>query len=182
MSEYIRFATKRDFEALGECIKRSALGNKEPGVLRVEPVPNPEDEVECDHSWRDDRGQQRDCTLPAAVRVVRNHGVEYDEDLAPATPTNIYSEAFCLDCIERALTGWLDDQVERMERAVGEARADEAGRHRHRYLADGGQPIVADVRERWPSADAAVQVGEPVQPSSDTSNDATTDGGTGDGE
>lgn len=173
MSEYIRFETKRDFEALGELIKRSALGNKEPGVLRVEPVVNPADEIACDHSWRDDRGQQRDCTLPAAVRVVRNHGVEYDADLAPATPTDIYSEAFCLDCIHRALRTWVDERVERMERAVGEARADEEGRYRHRYLADGGQPIVADVRERWPSADAAVQVGEPVTDTDDPRGEET---------
>lgn len=175
MSEYIRFATKRDFEALGEVIKRSDLGNKEPGVLRIEPVANPEDEVECDHSWRDDRGQHRDCTLPAAVRVVRNHGVEWEAMEPTGTPTDVYSETFCLDCIERALTGWIDAQVQRMERAVGEARSDEEGRHRHRYLADGGEPVVRDVRERWPSATAAVQVGEPVTEPDERDADAEVD-------
>lgn len=126
----IRFGTKRDWNAIQPPIKRSSLGYKEPDVLAIEPVVNAdqEDPIECEHHWQDDDYQHHTCSRPADVRVVRNRGVEYDENFDPASPTGIYSDTYCLECVRQALHTWVDDQVDRIAEGVTEKRAASSAR------------------------------------------------------
>ncbi|WP_135807334.1 hypothetical protein [Halorussus marinus] len=126
----IRFETKRDWNAIQPPIKRSSLGYKEPDVLAIEPVVNADqdDPIECEHHWQDDDFQYHTCSRPADVRVVRNRGVQYDENLDPAGPTGIYSDTYCLQCVRQALHAWVDDQVDRIAEGVTEKRAASSAR------------------------------------------------------
>lgn len=123
MTDFIHFGTQRDWGAVKELIKRSDLGLKEPGVVRVEPVANEHDVIACDHRWQDDDWDYHSCDRPAAVRVVRNRSVKYDGMEPADTPADVYSDTFCVSCIDRALTDYLETVVENVRRQVDDADA-----------------------------------------------------------
>lgn len=125
----VRFDTKRDFNALGELLKRTSLGYKEPGVWSIDPVVNEDSDIECEAEWEKDDREFGDpwsesCDRPADVRIVRNRG-EQTNDLGWTTgPARVYSETYCLRCIRKAMYEWVDGQVDRMADAVEQKRAD----------------------------------------------------------
>lgn len=123
MTDGIRFDTRRDWDALTTLLKRSDLGLVDPGVVTIEPVVNADDAVTCDFAGDVD-GHWFDCEATAAVRIVRNRSVEYDQDLAPDGYADVYSDAFCLACVQRELHGWVDTQLATMVEAVADARRD----------------------------------------------------------
>lgn len=119
----IRLDTKRDFAAIEAIIKRSDLGLKEPDVVALEPVSNPQGHVACDHAWQDANYDWQECARAADVRVVRNRGYEYAEGtFAADKPTDIYSDTYCLECLHRALHEWVNAQMETLAAGVTEHR------------------------------------------------------------
>lgn len=118
----IQFDTKRDWRAFCALLKRSDLGLKEPDVVTLEPIVNADDDIECDHSWQDDDYDWHDCDNLADVRVVRNRAVEYDGLEPTNTPKDVYSDAFCIRCLQRALDEWLQTHLELIATEVFEAR------------------------------------------------------------
>lgn len=132
----IRFDTKRDFHAIGEVLKRTDLGNKEPGVVTVEPVVNVDDEIECEHWWWAG-ADYHSCTNAADVRVVRNRDYEWDAELQRRDgPTNIYSETWCIDCCQREVHQWVQDQLDEIFDGVEAARSDRPDDRRQRARGD----------------------------------------------
>lgn len=118
----IHFGTKRDFQAFGHLVRRSGLGNKEPGVVAVAAIPNRDGDVTCDHDWKDADYEWHACENVADVRIVRNHAEEYDDNFRPTGPAKVYSDAYCIECLQRELHDWLEDQLALVFEAVVEAR------------------------------------------------------------
>lgn len=120
--DFVHFGTQRDWRAIQEAIKRSELGNKDPGVVSVEPVENADKEITCCHHYQDSDRNHHDCDRPADVRVVRNRSQQFDEDLEPDGPAKVYSDPFCLPCFESELHDWIDAMVTRVADNVVDAR------------------------------------------------------------
>lgn len=119
----IKVGNQRDWQAFKHLVKRSELGLKEPGVLAIERVSNDDEEIVCDHHWQDDDWDWHDCENPARVRLVRNRSYEFEEMEQTDTPADIYSDTFCIECLNRALSAWVDERLETIADALHEATA-----------------------------------------------------------
>jgi len=118
----IQFDTKRDFKAFGELLKRTDLGLVGPDIIAIERIVNTDGEVNCEHAWQDEDYDWHECDDLADVRIVRARGYDSESRYERGSPTDVYSDAFCLACFQREVNAWVQDQLELIATEVFEAR------------------------------------------------------------